>query len=77
MVRVDKKTGNLIIEIERSNHMDVMNELHIRRQSLYDLILQHDTDQFQENVFYGAVLLLQDLDPTFEQWEQILKTDDK
>ncbi len=76
MVRIDKNTGNLIIEIETDDRCEAAEELQIRREALYDMITEHNTATFFRNdIFYGIVKLLQDTEPTFEQWKQILKTD--
>ncbi len=74
MVRIDKKTGNIIVEIENDKSYTPAEELQMRRDALYDALTEHDSDQFigNSNMVYGIVLLLKDMDPTFEQWNEIL-----
>ncbi len=73
MVRVDNKTGNLIVEIKVDNFSSAADELQIRRDALYSMIIEHDSENYICNEkFYGIVLLLKDLDPSFEQSEAML-----
>ncbi len=73
MVRVDKKTGNLIVEI-KSEGMDALSNLQICKEAIYDALVEHNSKEFigNQDMVYGLVLLLQSLDPSTEQWEQIL-----
>ncbi len=76
MVRLDKKTGNLIVEIDCHNGYTPLEELQIRREALYDSLTEHDNKDFldNKNLFYGIVQMLKDTDPTDEQWKQILQS---
>ncbi len=73
MVRVDNNTGNLIVEIKVDNFSSAADELQIRRDALYNMIVEHNSEEFISNDnFHGIVLLLKDLDPTFEQSKAML-----
>ncbi len=77
MIRIDKNTGNLIIEIMKEEHFNVAEELQVRREALYDMIVEHNGKDFiGSDAFYGIVKLLQDTEPTFEQWKVILALED-
>lgn len=76
MVRIDKNSGNLIIEIAKDRGCTSAEELQIRRNALYEMITEHNSKEFIENgKFYGIVKLLEDLEPTYEQWKKILEND--
>lgn len=77
MVRIDKKTGNLIIEIKKEDFFNPVEELQIRREALYSAFIEHNGKDFinSSDLFYGIVSMLKDTEPTADQWEQILKTD--
>ncbi len=69
MVRVDNKTGNLIIEIKTNDA--VFNELMWYRASLYDAIGFLETNETTS--MYALMALLRHTEPTDEQWKQILE----
>ncbi len=71
MVRIDKNTGNLIIEIEVDEYRNPVEELECRRQAIFNAIVGMQDDFKLNNEFYYLILLLQDLEPTFEQWEKM------
>ncbi len=77
MVRVDNKTGNLIIEVHGS--FKPHEELTYMREALYHFIGNSDFDALdgvhRANVYDGIISILKQTEPTDEQWEQILKTD--
>ncbi len=75
MVLTDKKTGKLFVEIDMGG-LDAVSSIEIRRKALYDALVEHNSTEFIGNndMVYGLVLLLQDLDPTTQQWQKILQT---
>lgn len=76
MVRLDKKTGNLIVEIDCQDVYTPSEELQIRREALYESLVEHNNKDFidSQNLFYGIVQMLKDTEPTNEQWKQILQS---
>ncbi len=75
MVHVDKNTGNLIIEIPKGEVCFFpAEELESRRQAIFNAIFGMQEDFMGGNDFYYLIRLLQDLEPTDEQWKQILNS---
>ncbi len=59
MVHIDKDTGSLIIEIKKEQYWSAAEELQMRREALYDMIIEHNTEQFFSNdTFYGIVKII-------------------
>ncbi len=74
MVRIDKNTGNLIIEMSQE-HTNAYEEIFAYRESIYSAITAVDMELFSEDDLYYLIGLLQKTEPTIEQWKTILNAD--
>lgn len=76
MVRVDKKTGNLIIEIKPC--FSPMEDLTFIRKALFHFVANSDFDAIDGvdrfNVYEGLIDLIRHTEPTDKQWQQILQS---
>lgn len=68
------KNGDIHIIIPKKEHFCPFDEIELRRQALYDALQEHNNKEFiGSDLHYGLTTLLQDLDPSPEQWEKILQ----
>jgi hypothetical protein len=67
-------SGNLRITVEKQENFSIVDELELRRTALYDAIEQQNTKEFVgSDLNLGLVSILKDLDPTTDQWNEILQ----
>lgn len=66
------KEGKVIITLESIEDKNPGLELLLRRQAIYDLICQRESDFNDKDTIYWAVELLKDMDLTEEQLDKVL-----
>ena len=67
------KEGNLIITIHKQAYFSPAEELQNRRKAIINLLSERSEDFQEKDTVYHALQLLEDTEPTFEQWKSALQ----
>lgn len=66
------KNGDVIITLKKDN-FSAIEKLEQQRQAVYDAICQRNEDFIGNTVNCGLVEFLKETEPSYEQWQELLK----